>query len=87
MSDAMPTNLEQVYDEQINPLMAQIIAICKEHGLPMIASFQYEPESYCTTLIANQSYANKSLGMACKLIREGFLAYTVTSTVKPPTPS
>lgn len=33
---------EQIYDEQVNPLMQQIIAICKEHGIPMMASFQLE---------------------------------------------
>jgi hypothetical protein len=87
MSDAMPTNLEQVYDEQINPLMAQIIAICKEHGLPMVASFQYEPDSFCTSLVADQPYTHKRLGMACQLIREGFLAYTVTRNATSPTPS
>ena len=32
---------EQVYDEQIAPLMKQIVAICKEHQIPMVAKFQY----------------------------------------------
>ena len=27
---------EDVYDEQIAPLMAQIIAICKEHRIPLV---------------------------------------------------
>ena len=31
---------EAIYDEQINPLMGQIIALCKEHGIPFIACFQ-----------------------------------------------
>lgn len=31
---------EQVYDEQISPLMAQIIKLCKEHDVPFIALFQ-----------------------------------------------
>lgn len=35
-------NLESVYDEQISPLMKQIITICKEHNMPMVASFAYE---------------------------------------------
>lgn len=34
-------NLESVYDEKISPLMTQIIAICKEHNMPMVASFAY----------------------------------------------
>ena len=32
-------NKEQVYDEKINPLMAQINDICLEHGIEMIANF------------------------------------------------
>ncbi|ALX94836.1 hypothetical protein AV650_15315 [Serratia fonticola] len=35
-------DLENVYDEQISPLMQQIIAICREHNMPMIASFAFE---------------------------------------------
>jgi len=35
-------NLEGVYDDQIAPLMAEIIQICKTHKLPMFAVFQYE---------------------------------------------
>lgn len=37
----MRYELEHIYDEQIAPLMTQIIAICQEHGIPMIASFAY----------------------------------------------
>lgn len=35
-------DLEHIYDEQISPLMQQIIAICKESNMPMIASFAFE---------------------------------------------
>lgn len=31
---------ESVYDEKISPLMKQIIAICKEHQIPLVAKFQ-----------------------------------------------
>ena len=34
-------DLEAVYDDKISPLMKQIIAICKEHEMPMVASFVY----------------------------------------------
>lgn len=30
-------NKEQVYDEKIAPLMTQIIAICQEHKIAMLA--------------------------------------------------
>lgn len=32
-------NKEQIYDEKISPLMKQIIAICKEHGIAMLMDF------------------------------------------------
>ncbi|WP_248769098.1 hypothetical protein [Pseudomonas sp. MWU12-2345] len=32
-------NKEEIYDSQISPLMQQIIAISREHGIAMIASF------------------------------------------------
>ena len=48
---------EHVYDMQIEPLMTQIIAICKMHGVAMLASFAIHGEGgagsenslYCTT--------------------------------------
>lgn len=32
-------NKEDIYDAQISPLMQQVIAITREHGIAMIASF------------------------------------------------
>lgn len=46
---------ESIYDEKINPLMAQIIEICKEHDIKMFATFylkestESENDMYCTT--------------------------------------
>lgn len=36
----MTTKRDGVYDEQIAPLMSRIIAVCKEHGIPMVFSAQ-----------------------------------------------
>ncbi len=59
---------ERVYDEKISPLMVQIIAICKEHRIPMAASFQYANHeengpAFCTTTLPIE-------GRACKKIRD-----------------
>jgi len=35
----MTYNKEAIYDEQINPLMAQIQDICRTNGIHMLASF------------------------------------------------
>lgn len=37
-------NKEQVYDGQINPLMAQIIEICRTHNIAFVASFAIPTE-------------------------------------------
>ncbi len=56
-------NHEPIYDEKIAPLMAQIIGICTEQGIPFLATFQLtdqahenEKESgegplYCTSVL------------------------------------
>jgi hypothetical protein len=58
-------DLEQVYDEQIQPLITQIIAICKEHKIPMGATFCFrnsedEGEEYCSTFDAHEEVRGKS---------------------------
>jgi hypothetical protein len=35
----MPTPKEKVYDSEINPLMAQIIAVCKREHIAVLATF------------------------------------------------
>lgn len=37
-------NKEQIYDSQINPLMAQIIEICKANQIAMLATFDIPNE-------------------------------------------
>lgn len=48
-------NKEQVYDEQIYPLMAQIIEICEKHGIAFIADFSIptpdNPDLAAATLV------------------------------------
>ncbi|OXI42449.1 hypothetical protein [Burkholderia aenigmatica] len=51
---------EQIYDAQISPLMAQIIEICKEHGIPIVASFftpgEDDPELAVTTALLGNGF-------------------------------
>jgi hypothetical protein len=49
MGEAMKDN-EKIYDDQISPLMTQIIEICKEHGIPMVCEFQYSDTNFCKSL-------------------------------------
>lgn len=58
-------NKETIYDEQISPLMTQIIAICQQHGIAMLADFDIShPENdglNCTTLIPDGIGKNPTL--------------------------
>ena len=45
-------NKEQIYDEKIAPLMRQIIEICQEHNIGMLADFEIpndEDQDLCCT--------------------------------------
>lgn len=59
---------EDVYDSEISPLMARIIAICKEHDIPMVADFQLDDDRgaedagfHCTTAIVPRDATPKML--------------------------
>ena len=52
-------NKEQVYDEQIHPLIGQILTICQAHGIACIASFaiptEEEPDLVCTSMLTDEN--------------------------------
>ena len=57
-------NREEVYDSQISPHMAAIVSICKEHDIPLVASFQLDddrgkPDLHCTTAIIPRDGSEK----------------------------
>lgn len=67
MTDKHHWTEEDVYDNQIAPLMAQIIAICKEKQIPMLATFQYcdtaeDGEGFCTTSLPFKDRTAANLG-------------------------
>lgn len=87
------TEKEKVYDEQISPLMAKIIEICKANKIAAFANFrigydeQIEEHLMCTTSlpISEDEEDNK---MVSKLSRVGvdgydvvapYMAFTITS--------
>lgn len=84
--DGKDFDLEQVYDSQIAPLMEQIISVCKEHKMPMFATFFYksdEEDDYtCTTnLFFDERPNNEKLRQLEPMMRRrpGFFAMTITS--------
>ena len=76
----MPSNddrgpCELVYDERIDPLMTRIIAMCKEHGIPMLATFELDVDDedgpmHCTTALADGACtpADDRINRACAVI-------------------
>ncbi len=74
-------DLEEVYDTQIAPLMEQIIAICKEHRLPVLASFEYRcqdnDESFVTTAISYPGRTNSRLDVALQILRYGLAGFAL----------
>ena len=49
---------EEAYDSRVAPLMTQVIAICKEHKIPVLASFCLDLEEglHCTTALLADEY-------------------------------
>ena len=81
---------EDVYDNQISPLMAQIIAICKEHEIPMVAMFQYASEvdgcpGHCSTTIPfdGQSEKIKRANIVVQPDRPVAITETITTSPAP----
>ena len=42
---------EKIHDNQISPLIDQILAICKANNIAMVASFSLDDELMCTSAI------------------------------------
>ena len=81
-------NLEDIYDEKISPLMKQIIEICHEHKIPMLASFTYENceekgHGRCTTHLRYDGREDEANHKANGVIRNGgneTFAMAITTT-------
>jgi hypothetical protein len=70
-------DLETVYDEKIAPLMTEIIKICRANRLPMLATFQYSKEDFCTTFMPFEDRTDDSIKLAAKIIEDGYAAFIV----------
>lgn len=82
---------DAVYDERISPLMKQIIDICKEEEIPMLAQFfirsaDVDPDSedlYCTTTLPSEGNTPDEMRRRMHIVRHGEgnsgFAMTITS--------
>lgn len=80
-------NKEEAYDRRLAPLVAEIIEICKEHKIAMLASWyiptEEEPDLCCSTALLGGDYDTpESYHVAYRAIRHGgsqSLAMTLTT--------
>ena len=63
-------NLENVYDDEIAPLMKKIIDVCLRVNMPMVASFAYATGSTCTTALVTSERTPERFVAAQKKIME-----------------
>jgi len=83
---------EDVYDEQISPLMTQVIAICKEHKIPLVAQFNYASEGeegprFCTTVLPAAALDRDDGGQSARMAKTArnepmFAAVTIITQPK-----
>ncbi len=78
----MDKDHEAIYDQQISPLMKEIVRICRENHIPMVASFEYAPEHFCSTIML-QPNCSDNLKAAANLIQKGFMAFAITQGGRP----
>jgi hypothetical protein len=79
-------NKEQVYDTTIAPLMAQIIAACKENGIAMLATFSIptddDPGLCCTTMVPDETGESGPHHQHALRILKGVAAQTMVVTTE-----
>ncbi len=67
---------ENVYDEQIMPLVMQIIGICKAHDIPLAMTLQLsdgDNSLYCSTVISADWASDwiwRAQNYICKAVKE-----------------
>lgn len=79
---------EEVYDESISPLMKQILAVCKEHGIAMVCDFELDDLGgddgplFCTSVLVpkDASEKMKDLGRRAQGRHTGDVMAYITTT-------
>jgi hypothetical protein len=69
---------EKIYDEQIYPLMDQIVKICKNNDVQMIFSCYLktdeEGDLRCTTYLKSEEENCQTIDDAAKVVQLGYIA-------------
>lgn len=86
---------EDIYDNEISPLMKQVLTICEHAGIPLVASFRIddgaegEEPLFCTSILpdnGNDGGAEhmRAVARAARPSVPHFAAFTITSVVPSP---
>lgn len=88
------TEKERIYDDQISPLMAQIIKVCRDNNINMATTFsldfdeEAEETLFCTTVIPIDESDEEGMSriVACRKVmyppEPQSFAFTVHTTAK-----
>jgi len=60
-------NLEPLYDAQIAPLVAEIVRLAAEHGMPCLMAFQLTDQAYEDAQPRDAGRAGPSIALTCLL--------------------
>lgn len=71
---------EEIYDSQINPLMVQIIEICKQHELPFACQFVVD-EAVGTLCTSCMSFNNRQINRVYKTMMFDAEPITLAATI------
>lgn len=47
---------EKIYDDEISPIVQQLIAKCKEHKMPLFVECEFNPGDFCKTNVAPKEW-------------------------------
>jgi hypothetical protein len=99
MTTEKPSQKERVYDEQISPLMVQIITLCKANRINMFADFclgleadenseRFDEPLFCTTALPVAEEDEVGCARVNRLRKEAtkrhdFAAFTITTGARP----
>lgn len=74
---------EAVLDAEVAPLIAKAMLICREHGIPAVASFQFSAKGQCTSycLPEGDGVSERLLCAVAALLPDKFEAITVPRAV------
>ncbi len=72
---------EEIYDSQINPLMAEILRLSKEHKIAFIADFELGDGLHCTSAQLNDEFEPSETQIAAFEILKPKRSYAVAETI------